>query len=64
MKNKSFIVKLFDLNSVNKRTRDLTSLYDGVFIAERMGRGEGHPFITGLCTLAIPHNMRGRDSLG
>ena len=31
----------------------LSSLYDGVFIAKRMGQREGHPSTTGLCTLAL-----------
>ena len=64
MKNKSFIVKSFDLNSVNKRTRDLTSLYDGAFIAERMGWREGHRFITGSGTLTIPYNIPEREPQG
>ena len=64
MKNKSFIVKSFDLNSVNKRTRDLTSLYDDAFIAERMGWREGHQFITGSCTLTIPYNIPEREPQG
>ena len=34
--NESFIVKSFDVKGVNNRTRNLASLYDGVFIAERM----------------------------
>ena len=32
----------FDVKGVNNETRDLATLYDGVFIAKKMGRGEGH----------------------
>ena len=42
-------MKSFDVNSVNNGTRNLASLYDGVFITERMGQREDHWFITGLC---------------
>ena len=40
--NESFIVQSFNVTVVNNGTRNLASLYDGVFIAERMGRREGH----------------------
>ena len=33
--NENESVKSFDVKSVNNGTRNLTSLYDGVFIAER-----------------------------
>ena len=46
------------------QTRNLASLYEGMFIAERMGRGEGHRSATDLCTLAKPYNMPGRETQG
>ena len=54
-------MKSFDANGVNNGRGNLASLYDGEFIAERMGRREGHRLINGLCTLAIPFNMPGQD---
>ena len=54
----------FDVNGLNNETRNLASLYDGVFIAEKIDRREGHRFITGLCTLAIRYNMPGREPQG
>ena len=62
--NESFIVKSLDVKGVNSGTRNLSSLYDGVFITERMGCREGHRSVTGFCTLAIPYNMPGREPQG
>ena len=59
--NESFIVKSFDVKGVNNEARNLASLYNGVFIAERMPRRERHRSVTGLCTLAIPYNIPGRE---
>ena len=59
MKTKALVVK-----GVNSGTRNLSSLYDGVFITERMGRRERHRSVTGLCTLAISYNMPGREPKG
>ena len=47
-KNKN---NIFYVKGVINGTRNLASLYDGVFIAERMGRKEGHRSVTGLWTL-------------
>ena len=57
-------MKSFDANDVYNGIRNLASLYDGVFIAERIGRREGHRFVTGLCTLVISYNMPGREPEG
>ena len=53
----SFIAKSFDVKGVNNGTRTLATSDDGVLLAERMVRLEGHRITTGLCTLAIPYTI-------
>ena len=55
--NDSFMVYSFDVRGVNVGIRNLARLSDGVFIAKRMGRREGHQSMTGLCTLARPYSI-------
>ena len=45
----------------NNEKRNLAGLYDGVFIAKKVGRREGHQSVNGLCTLAKPYNMPGQE---
>ena len=56
---------MFDVEGVNNETIRLASLHDGVIIAEKMGRGERHPFTTGSYTLARPSaEVPGREAEG
>ena len=49
----------FDVKGANNETRNLTSSYDGMFIAKKIGQREGHQSINGLYSLAKPYNMPG-----
>ena len=67
IKRKHFFCKwkrIFDVKGVNNRRRNLTGLYVGVLIAERMGWRERHWSVAGLCTLVKPYNMQGQKPNG
>ena len=54
MKTNPMKKQSFDVKDVNNGTRNLPSLYDGVFIALIMGQREEHRSVTGIYTLTIP----------
>ena len=46
---------------VNNGKRNLASLYDGVFIVEKMCRREAHRSVLGFGTSVRPYNMSRRE---
>ena len=61
--NEPFTVYLFDVRGINVGTINFASLFDGLFIAEKMGRGQRHQSMAGLCTLARRYNIPIRERL-